>query len=197
MRRCTGGPSPGQCLFSVTAKGEVCVFDAIAAQNEEGATGDPKQEDAVYSEEVPCCQRPLPLVHPLENSFPPGSQLFFTVRVRPDASQFSINLCSGKLSSALETVVLHVNPRFPPVGQVVLNDKREGRWGEVEENQSMTVIMEDGSAVVAFQQGMSVQILIECKDKHFQVRILVVDRRRVSKINIGYSSYYTQIRGKF
>ena len=182
MRRCTGGPSPGQCLFSVTAKGEVCVFDAIAAQNEEeGATGG-EHEDAVYSEEVPCCpQRPLPLVHPLENSFPPGSQLFFTVRVRLDASQFSINLCSGKLSPALETVVLHVNPRFPPVGQVVLNDKREGRWGEVEENQSMTVIMEDGSAVVPFQQGMSVQILIECKDKHFQVRILVVDKRSLCR----------------
>ena len=88
-----------------------------------------------------------------------------------DVSFTLFYLCSGKMSPALETVVLHVNPRFPPVGQVVLNDKREGRWGEVEENQSMTVIMEDGSAVVPFQQGMSVQILIECKDKHFQVRI--------------------------
>ena len=36
VRRCTGGPTPGKCVFSVASRGEVCLFDAQAAENESG-----------------------------------------------------------------------------------------------------------------------------------------------------------------
>ena len=51
---------------------------------------------------------------------------------------------------------------------MVLNDRKAGNWG-LEEFQPIIVMQEDGSAVRAFNQGHSVQILIQCELAFFQV----------------------------
>ena len=134
VRRCTGGPTPGKCVFSVTSRGEVCIFDAQAAENESGGvngsgSGD-QQIDCAYSQEIPCRDRPLPLLHPLENGFPPGSEIFASLRIKPIPNgggsaehQFALNLNGGKMSTDDTSVALHFNPRLKEAKNVVINDR--------------------------------------------------------------------------
>ena len=171
--RCTqSGPSPGNSIFSVTSKGEVCVFDSLAAENACLLEQDKskKVEDASFSQNIPFHGRTLPLVHPLENSFPCGSSLFVTAKINENADRFSVNLNSGKISGN-GNVVLHFNPRLS-TSHVVLNDKQGGQWG-MEEKQPLIVMLDDGNAVKAFNPGHSVQIIIQSDATFFQVSCML------------------------
>ena len=71
--------------------------------------------------------------------------------------------------SAEADVALHFNPRLDD-NKVVLNDRRSGEWG-LEEYQPIIVMQEDGaSAVKAFNQGHSVQVLLKSEQSFIQVR---------------------------
>ena len=84
-------------MFAVTTKGEVCTFNADLYSNRElsdnGKTislnEDMQQNE--FKQEIPIISgdcgkaKSTPFIHPLENSFGPGSALFVTARIHESA----------------------------------------------------------------------------------------------------------------
>ena len=167
VRATQSRPSAGS-LFSVTSKGEVCVFDPRAEELAGSDAVEKKpQNDLNYSQAIPVAGRPLPIVCPLDNGFGEGSSLYFQIKMKDDATRFSINLQTGKASSEAD-IALHFNPRLDQ-NKVVMNDRQANTWGN-EEMQPLIIMQEDSSALKVFNQGHSTQVLIKCEPGYFQVK---------------------------
>ena len=160
-------PSTGS-LVSVTNQGEVCIFDPTA--NEKSgldALEKRTQDDAFFTQSVNVSGRPLPIVHGLENGFGIDSSLFIQIKMPEDAARFTINLNSGRAVPEAD-IALHFNPRLDQ-NKVVLNDRKDGQWG-VEDIKPL-IIMQDDSAIKVFNQGHTIQILLESDASYIKVRI--------------------------
>ena len=89
----------GNSLFAVTTKGEVCTFNADFYSNRElsdcktvSSTEDMQQNE--YKQEIPVIRsdcgrlKSTSFIHPLENSFGPGSALFVTAKIHENAEGY-------------------------------------------------------------------------------------------------------------
>ena len=87
-----GSPTLGESLFAVTSKGEVCAFDSSLMDNidppEEECIAKQKGESS-FKQEIPVAGITTPFIHPLENSFTPGSALFVTAKINEDADRLA------------------------------------------------------------------------------------------------------------
>ena len=89
-----GSPTLGESLFAVTSKGEVCAFDSSLMDNI-----DQPEEEIVkqkghnsFKQEIPVVGITTPFIHPLENSFTPGSALFVTAKTNEDADRLVFSI---------------------------------------------------------------------------------------------------------
>ena len=91
----------GNSLFAVSCKGEVCTFNADFYSTTESpdrcmstTIGDMQQNE--FKQEIPVissdCGRAksTPFIHPLENSFGPGSALFVTAKIDENADGYVV-----------------------------------------------------------------------------------------------------------
>lgn len=80
VRGMSGAPS-ADSLFSVTSRGEVAVFDPLAA-DEAGCEPNAKKEDTRFSQEIKIEPREqMPIVRALENGFTPGTSISFSIKL--------------------------------------------------------------------------------------------------------------------
>ena len=86
----------GNSLFAVTTKGEVCLFSANFHSNLDSSDGDVttiSMQENEFKQEIPVINRdggPVQspsFIHPLENSFGPGSALFVTAKINENADR--------------------------------------------------------------------------------------------------------------
>ena len=86
-------------MFAVTTKGEVCTFNANTHSNsaessdQEFISSNDMQENE-YTQEIPVMNneaggniKSTTFIHPLENSFGPGSALFVTAKICENADR--------------------------------------------------------------------------------------------------------------
>ena len=162
----TARPGLG-CVYSVTGRGEVMVFDPQAAklvgEEENSVVG------SQYSQEIQVEGKQTPLVEKLGNGFGPGSALYTEMTIGEACDTFSVNLQCGKLGAASNDISLHFNPRLNS-NYIVLNsyDSSSGAWG-FEEKQPLVVMVDQGSAVRAFTPGQTVQLVIKAESTRFEI----------------------------
>ncbi|XP_059099157.1 tectonin beta-propeller repeat-containing protein-like isoform X1 [Tigriopus californicus] len=165
VRGIDGPPSKGS-TFSVTARGEVTVFDPKVME-EGGFDQEIKKVDGQFSQTIAIDEdETLPLIRSLENGFIPGTVMSFTLLVKEQCKRFSINLQTGKPGLDSD-VALHLNPRIE-LRHTVLNSKKSGVWGE-EEKLPLAVISEDGHGSQMFIEGRTVQVIIKAEPAHFLI----------------------------
>eukprot|EP00095_Tigriopus_kingsejongensis_P005868 maker-scaffold38_size502422-snap-gene-2.18 protein:Tk05868 transcript:maker-scaffold38_size502422-snap-gene-2.18-mRNA-1 annotation:"tectonin beta-propeller repeat-containing protein" len=164
VRGIEGPPAQGS-TFSVTARGEVTVFDPKVME-ESGFDPEIKKVDGQFSQSIAIEGLEQPIVKTLENGFPPGTVMSFTLQLTEECERFFLNLQTGKPDLESD-VALHLNPRLKH-RQTVLNHKKAGVWGQ-EEKLPLSLISEDGNASEVFVLGKSVQIILKSEPAHYLV----------------------------
>ena len=83
-------------MFAVSSKGEVCTFSADAYSNFDSSVRDAtsvSMQENEFKQEIPVISsdggqiQTTPFIHPLENSFGPGSALFVTAKINENADR--------------------------------------------------------------------------------------------------------------